>query len=191
MHLLLGELIKHFGIEPDITRTGNKLYEVLIKKKGGIYPYISFRDSFNWMMLKLEQLPKALGLDIDEGGKSFFPHGWNFNKNMNVKLGGLPDRKYYYPETMGKQRRKDFEEWYDMHKDEPFLLCEQIVEYCEQDVRILTHALVKLQKLFFELATEPTKRDDILVSSMTSLSYVLIVEYLSYSLFLLTTYIYQ
>jgi len=167
MHLLLGELIKHFGIEPDITRTGNKLYEVLIKKKDGIYPYISFRDSFNWMMLKLEQLPKALGLDIDEGGKSFFPHGWNFTKNMDVKLAGLPDKKCYYPETMGKQRRKDFEEWYDMHKDEPFLLCEQIVEYCEQDVRILTHALVKLQKLFFELATEPSKRDDILASSMT------------------------
>ena len=167
MHLLLGELINHFGIEPNITRTGNKLYEVLIKKKDGIYPHISFRDSFNWMMLKLDQLPKALGLDIDEGGKSFFPHGWNLNKNMDVLLKTLPAKKYYYPETMGKQRRKDFEEWYDMHKDSSFLLCEQIVEYCEQDVRILTHALVKLQKLFFELATEPSKRDDVLVSSMT------------------------
>nr|CAD2208735.1 unnamed protein product [Meloidogyne enterolobii] len=167
MHLLLGELIKHFGIEPNITRTGNKLYEVLIKKKKGIYPYISFRDSFNWMMLKLDQLPKALGLEIDEGGKSFFPHGWNFNKNMDVLLKGLPSKKYYYPDTMGKQRRKDFEEWYDLHKDQSFLLCEQIVEYCEQDVRILTHALVKLQRLFFELATEPSKRDDVLVSSMT------------------------
>nr|CAD2205483.1 unnamed protein product [Meloidogyne enterolobii] len=167
MHLLLGELIKHFGIEPNITRTGNKLYEVLIKKKNGIYPYISFRDSFNWMMLKLDQLPKALGLDIDEGGKSFFPHGWNLNKNMDILLKNLPAKKYYYPETMGKQRRKEFEEWYDMHKDGSFLLCEQIVEYCEQDVRILTHALVRLQKLFFELATESSKRDDVLVSSMT------------------------
>ena len=167
MHLLLGELIKHFGFEPSITRTGNKLYEVLLKKKRGMCPYISFRDSFNWMMLKLEQLPKALGLEIDEGGKSFFPHGWNFNKNMDVLLKGLPSKKYYYPDTMGKQRRKDFEEWYDLHKDQSFLLCEQIVEYCEQDVRILTHALVKLQRLFFELATEPSKRDDVLVSSMT------------------------
>jgi len=167
MHLLLGELIKHFGCEPNITRTGNKLYEVLLKKKKGICPYISFRDSFNWMMLKLDQLPKALGLEIDEGGKSFFPHGWNFNKNMHIQLDGLPDKEHYYPNSMGKQRRKDFEEWYLLNKNEPFCLSEKIVEYCEQDVRILAYALVKLQKLFFELAPEPSKQDDVLVSSMT------------------------
>nr|CAD2193113.1 unnamed protein product [Meloidogyne enterolobii] len=167
MHLLLGDLIKHFGIEPKITRTGNKLYEVLVKKQRGICPYISFRDSFNWTMLKLEQLPKALALDIDEGGKSFFPHGWNFNKNMNVRLNGLPDQQYYYPDSMGKERRIKFEEWYNNHKNEPFCLREQIVEYCEQDVRVLAHALVKLQRLFFELAREPSKRDDVLVNSMT------------------------
>uniref|UniRef100_A0A1I8B7B9 DNA-directed DNA polymerase n=1 Tax=Meloidogyne hapla TaxID=6305 RepID=A0A1I8B7B9_MELHA len=109
MHLLLGELIKHFGIEPNITRTGNKLYEVLVKKQRGICPYISFRDSFNWMMLKLEQLPKALGLEIDEGGKSFFPHGWNYTKNMKIRLKGLPDCQFYYPESMTKQRRKEFD----------------------------------------------------------------------------------
>jgi len=167
MHLLLGELIKHFGIEPKITRTGNKLYEVLIKKQRNRFPYISFRDSFNWTMLKLEQLPKALALEIDEGGKSFFPHGWNFNKNMNVRLDGLPDQQYYYPDSMGKERRKKFEEWYEKSKNDPFCLREQIVEYCQQDVRILAHALVKLQRLFFELATEPSKRDDVLVNSMT------------------------
>nr|CAD2205577.1 unnamed protein product [Meloidogyne enterolobii] len=38
MHLLLGELIRHFSIEPNITRTGNKLYEVLLKKKAGFCP---------------------------------------------------------------------------------------------------------------------------------------------------------
>nr|CAD2176394.1 unnamed protein product [Meloidogyne enterolobii] len=167
MHLLLGELIKHFGIEPKITRTGNKLYEVLIKKQRSRFPYISFRDSFNWTMLKLEQLPKALALEIDEGGKSFFPHGWNFNKNMDVRLKGLPDQQYYYPDSMGKERRKMFEEWYTANKNEPFCLREQIVEYCQQDVRILAHALVKLQRLFFALATEPAKRDDVLVNSMT------------------------
>nr|CAD2191442.1 unnamed protein product [Meloidogyne enterolobii] len=167
MHLLLGELIKHFGIEPKITRTGNKLYEVLIKRQRRRCPYISFRDSFNWMMLKLEQLPKALDLKIDEGGKSFFPHGWNFNKNMNVKLNGLPDKKYYYPDSMGKEKKQMFEDWYQKYKNEPFCLREKIIEYCEQDVRILAHGLVKLQKLFFELATDPSKRDDILVNSMT------------------------
>nr|CAD2177719.1 unnamed protein product [Meloidogyne enterolobii] len=126
MHLLLGELIKHFGIEPKITRTGNKLYEVLIKKQRNRFPYISFRDSFNWTMLKLEQLPKALALEIDEGGKSFFPHGWNFNKNMNVRLDGLPDQQYYYPDSMGKERRKKFEEWYEKIKMNHFVFVNKL-----------------------------------------------------------------
>ena len=167
MHLLLGELIKHFGIEPKITRTGNKLYEVLIRKQRMRFPHISFRDSYNWTMLKLEQLPKALALEIDEGGKSFFPHGWNFNKNMDVRLKGLPDKQYYYTNSMAKERRKMFEKWYEENKNETFCLREQIVDYCEQDVRILAHALVKLQRLFFALATKPAKRDDVLVNSMT------------------------
>uniref|UniRef100_A0A914P579 DNA-directed DNA polymerase n=1 Tax=Meloidogyne incognita TaxID=6306 RepID=A0A914P579_MELIC len=97
----------------------------------------------------------------------FFPHGWNYNINMDIRLRTLPEKKYYYPESMGKERRKEFENWYNLNKNEPFCLREQIEEYCEQDVRILAHALVKLQKLFFDLAPDPSKRDDIIVSSMT------------------------
>jgi len=119
------------------------------------------------MALKLEQLPKALGLEIDEGGKAFFPHGWNFNKNMNIKLSGLPERKYYYPESMGKERRKIFETWYKENINFPFCLAEQIGLYCEQDVRILANAVIKFQRLFFDLAPEPSKRDDVLSSSLT------------------------
>ncbi|KAF7627182.1 DNA_pol_B_2 domain-containing protein [Meloidogyne graminicola] len=100
------------------------------------------------MALKLEKLPKALGLEIDEGGKAFFPHGWNFNKNMNIRLHGLPDNKYYYPESMGKERRENFEMWYNENINVPFCLAEQIGIYCEQDVRILAHAVIKFQKYF-------------------------------------------
>jgi len=146
---------------------GNKLYEVLLKRKRGVCPKISFRDSFNWLTLKLEQLPKALGLEIDEGGKAFFPHGWNFNKNMNIHLQGLPDRQYYYPESMGKERRKQFDLWYNENKGVHFCLGEQIGIYCEQDVRILAHAVVKFQRLFFDLAIEGSKRDDVISSSLT------------------------
>nr|CAD2205759.1 unnamed protein product [Meloidogyne enterolobii] len=180
MHLLLGELMKITGIEPNITRSGdykfyknlidflgNKLYEVLLKRTRAVCPRISFRDSFNWMALKLEQLPKALGLEIDEGGKAFFPHGWNFNKNMNIKLPGLPEKEYYYPESMMKDRRKKFEVWYQENSHFPFCLAEQIGLYCEQDVRVLAHAVIKFQRLFFDIAPEPSKRDDVLSSSLT------------------------
>jgi hypothetical protein len=167
MHLLLGELIRGFRIEPKITRSGNKLYEVNVDRVHGTCPHLSFRDSFNWMSLRLEQLPKALGLEIDEGGKAFFPHGWNKNRNMHVQLPHLPERQHYYPESMSKERLERFNRWYEENRESPFCLGEQIGPYCEQDCRILAHAVVKFQHLFFELASEPDKRDDVFVNSLT------------------------
>jgi hypothetical protein len=119
------------------------------------------------MALKLEQLPKALGLDIDEGDKAFFPHGWNQNRNMEVVLEHLPDRHHYYPDSMGKKRLAKFNEWYETNYNTPFCLGEQLGPYCEQDSRLLAHSVVKFQQLFFELATKPERRDDVVVNSLT------------------------
>ena len=132
-------------------------------------------------MLKLEELPKALNLEIDEGGKAFFPHGWNMNRNMNIRLPHLPDRHFYYPESMRKKRLDAFNRWYAANKHTPFCLGEEIGPYCEQvsgegvkrsipscqDVRILAHAVVKFRKLFFDLASDPSKRDDCFTNSLT------------------------
>ena len=119
-------------MEPKITRSGNKLFEVLLKRKQGISPHISFRDSFNWMMMKLEKMPKALCLEIDEGGKAFFPHGYNLNRNMHIKLPHLPDRRFYYPESMQKERLEAFNQWYADNENTPFCLGDEIGTYCEQ-----------------------------------------------------------
>ena len=132
MHLIIGVLMKMGGMEPKIIRTGNKLYEVLLKRKRLIHPYISFRDTFNWMTLKLEELPKALALDIDAGTKDFFPHGWNQNRYMHVRLPHLPDRHFYYPESMTKQRLAKFNEFYAANRSKIFCLGEKIGPYCEQ-----------------------------------------------------------
>jgi hypothetical protein len=167
MHLMLGELIKSFKVEPKITRSGNKLYEVLVERIRGTCPHISFRDSYNWMSLPLEQLPKALGLEIDEGDKAFFPHGWNQNRNMDIVLDHLPERQHYYPDSMGKQRLAKFNQWYEATYNTRFCLGEQLGPYCEQDTRLLAHSVVKFQQLFYELATRPERRDDVLVNSLT------------------------
>jgi hypothetical protein len=59
MHLLAGELYRMGGLCPQISRTGNKLYELKLRKKRNVNPHISFRDTFNWMPLKLADLPKV------------------------------------------------------------------------------------------------------------------------------------
>lgn len=111
---------------------GNKLYQVSLKRKKGGWPHIAFRDSFNWLAMKLEQMPATLGLSIDEGGKAFFPHGWNRTRNMFVRLPTLPAKHYYYPESMSKERLAAFNVWYEQNKNTPFCLADEIGCYCEQ-----------------------------------------------------------
>jgi hypothetical protein len=139
---------------------------VLLKRRPGIWPHISFRDSFNWMSLKLEELPRTLGLQVHD--KGFFPFGYNYNRNMHKRLEGLPPRELYYPDSMQPKRREEFMRWYAENEHTTrFLLSEQIRIYCEQDVRVLAHAVLKFRQLFFELAPDPEKRDDVIASSLT------------------------
>jgi hypothetical protein len=111
-------------------------------------------------------LPKALALDV-ESSKGFFPYAYNYNANMNVILPGLPAAELYFPNSMTATRREQFHQWYEQNKHMPFCLRDQIKIYCELDVWLLAHAVVKFQELFFKLATTPEKRDDVLVSSLT------------------------
>lgn len=181
MHILMGEMRRAGIFQPNITRTGlcaeklgvivlnilgNKLFEVLLKRRPGLTPHISFRDSFNWMSLKLEELPKTLGLSVED--KGFFCHGWNYNRNMNLQLDGLPPRELYYPESMQPKRREEFNRWYyENEHSTRFLLREQIRLYCEQDVRVLAHAVLKFRQLFFALATDALLKDDVIATSLT------------------------
>ena len=88
--------------------------------------------------MKLENLPSAFELEIC--GKKFFPHGiyfivdknffiklgWNYNKNLDIKLANLPEKKYYYPESMDQKRREEFEIWWNANRHQPFCLKEQV-----------------------------------------------------------------
>jgi hypothetical protein len=118
------------------------------------------------MSLKLEELPKTLGLSVED--KGFFPHGFNYNNNMHIQLESLPPQELYYPDSMQPKRREEFNRWYAENEHTTrFLLSDQIQQYCEQDVRVLAHAVLKFRQLFFELAPNPLKKDDVIASSLT------------------------
>ena len=117
------------GLAPEILRNGNKIFQLKLKRKKNICPEILFKDSFNFLMQRLEMLPKTMELTVQP--KLFFCHGWNRAENMDIILDGLPDRKYYYPDTFETQKKKEqFEKFYSENKNQPFVLSIALKEYC-------------------------------------------------------------
>lgn len=159
MQLVVNELLRMGGLEPEVVRTGHKLYEVKVERKGVIVPTI-LRDSYCLMSQPLGDLVDAYKLDIEE--KQFFPHLFNKPANYKRRLRHLPKRKYYAPESMKPERRSQFKEWYRKHKDTSFYLPDKLREYCCNDVQILMHALVAFRREWMEVC-----QDDVLRNSMT------------------------
>ncbi|KAG5864856.1 hypothetical protein JTB14_001975 [Gonioctena quinquepunctata] len=93
--------------------------------------------------MALSKLPKALGLG-KELKKGYFPHLFN-TKNYENYVGSLLRVEYYSPDTMKKDERKTFLEWYEKHKNEEFVMQRDLVEYCIADVDILTRACLKFR----------------------------------------------
>lgn len=162
------------GLTPEEIRSGNKLYEVRIQKPGVVVPTI-FRDSYCLMSQPLSALVDAYKLDIEE--KQFFPHLFNKPTNYGRHLSHLPNRKYYSPDTMKPEKRKEFKHWYrqnryfhvhaarghrKMLRKTPFFLPDKLREYCRNDVQILLHALVAFRAEWIEVC-----KSDVLRHSMT------------------------
>ena len=151
--LLFGEFVRH-GIEPELIRQGNKLYEMTIPKDENS-PELIFRDSFNYVSQKLDSLVKAFNLPVEP--IMYFPHMYNLEKNYNTILPHLPPKDDYLYRSKKPNEKKAFEKWYEQHYNDEYNFNEVIAEYCVNDVEILTHALVALRKTLLEI----TRRNDL------------------------------
>lgn len=109
---------------------------------------IRLLDSLNFLPMPLAKLPKSFGLE--EKKKGFFPHFFNTPEHENKIFTSLPDKKYYDPDTMSPERRAEFLEWYELHKNYPFDFQKEMKEYCESDVNILLNACCKFKQLLRE-----------------------------------------
>ena len=102
-------------------------------------------DSLNFLPMPLANLPKSFGLK--EKKKGFFPHFFNTKENQYKVLPCLPDMEYYDPDSMSKERRTEFLEWYEANRNEPFDFQKEMKEYCISDVDILLNACCKFREL--------------------------------------------
>ena len=120
---------------------------------------IRLLDSLNFLPMPLAQLPKSFGLE--ELKKGFFPHFFNTPDNQEDILLNLPDMKYYDPDSMSKERRKEFMEWYEIHKHDTFYFQKEMQEYCISDVDILLQACWKFRQLLKDQTGKKKEIQDI------------------------------
>ena len=123
-------------------RNGGKLMQVT-------HDRIRFIDSLSFFQMPLSAFPKTFG--ITELKKGYFPHLFNPPENQEY-VGLIPDMKYYMPETMSVSGRKAFETWHaeQVSKQVEFDFDEELVAYCESDVKLLKAGCLKFKQLFEE-----------------------------------------
>ena len=114
--------------------------------------HMRFLDSVNFLPMPLSEIPKSFGLT--ELHKGYFPHFFNTVENEHVSLPGLPEVKYYSPDTMSSQRRKEFFIWYEQNRNHPFHLKKEMVKYCISDVDILRRGCLEFRKLVKEATNQ-------------------------------------
>ena len=108
--------------------TGNKIYEICIKP----FPKsskLTFRDSWMILLSPLDDLNKTFGLAAQP--KGHFPHFYNKNVNLELRLNNLPPIDDYNSGAMKPEKRAAFLHWYEQNKHSEFVLHKELRAYCE------------------------------------------------------------
>ena len=108
---------------------------------------IRFIDSLSFFQMPLSAFPKTFGLT--ELKKGYFLHLFNIPENQEY-VGSIPEKHYYMPESMSVSGRKNFEKWYDeqVAKNVEFDFQNELVEYCESDVKLLKQGCLTFKRVF-------------------------------------------
>lgn len=110
-----------------------------------------FKNSINFFAMPLEQFPATFNLI--ELHKGFFPDAFNRKENFDYS-GEYPPKEDYDPDSMNSKKRDQFLTWYDQKlADNPILnFQEELLKYCESDVKLLKEGCLKFVPEFQEIA---------------------------------------
>ncbi|PIC12200.1 hypothetical protein B9Z55_028556 [Caenorhabditis nigoni] len=138
--LMLAELDRQAGMhatEPKVILNGMTIITGEFKYKK---QKLHFRDSMQFLAMGLAKMPEAFELTGEV--KGFFPHLYNHPDNYGRVLDTLPDKEYYGPEFMRPEVREKFDEWHAECYRDGFNLHEELLKYCQSDVRILALTMI-------------------------------------------------
>ena len=136
--LLILEYVHENGIKPEIIPNGQKILSMQVMG-------MQFTDSLNYFNTALSKLPAVFG--INELHKGFFPHLFSTPENQQY-VGPIPDAKFYDPEGMQPDKRREFLEWYEQQTHLDYQA--DLLKYCVSDVDILRRCCGRFRSLFME-----------------------------------------
>ena len=136
-HLLL-QYVHENGFKPEVIQNGKKIMSMDVLG-------LRFIDSLNYFNTALANLPKTFGLE--ELHKGFFPHLFSTPANQQYR-GVMPDVKFYDPDGMKEDKRREFLAWYSRQTEFDFQT--DLTMYCISDVDILRRCCGKFRELFLD-----------------------------------------
>ena len=119
-------------------RNGCKLLQVQ-------HDRIRFIDSLSFFQMPLSAFPKTFGLL--ELKKGYFPHKFNHPDHQKY-VGPVPALDYYMPETMSPEGKQALETWHQEQRDKVFDFQQELLAYCQSDVRLLKEGCLTFKRLF-------------------------------------------
>jgi len=130
--------------KPEIIQAGQKIVYL-------VQDNVRFVDSINFFGKALRTLPKTFSLP-ENVHKGWFPHIFSSKDKLNY-VGPMPDVEYYGAGHMKRDELKAFEKWYSAEKAKHtvFNFRDELIKYCEQDVKVLMLSVIKFENLFEEL----------------------------------------
>ena len=135
------------AILPELILNGTKLMSIYVATLD-----IKFIDSLNFIPMALARFPKTFGLT--ELKKGWFPHYFNIEANQ-AYVGKIPDKKFYDPDGMHENSRKEFLKWHSEMEESDFVFDfqKEIITYCRSDVDILRRCCLQFSEMFKEVTT--------------------------------------
>lgn len=138
-HFILKDLFSRDYGDTELIMAGLKLLKIDIAN-------VRFLDSLSLFQQRLSALPKSFGFE-SHVRKGFFPH--LFNKEENFEYNDiLPSLDYFGIKYMKPEVAKSLREWHTERSLEKFNFKYELMEYCANDVKILTMSIMTFRNLF-------------------------------------------
>ena len=110
---------------------------------------VYFKDSYKFINLPLQLLPKSFGFQ-NELQKGFFLHHLNTQANMNYRSDNLPEVDYFGVKEMSEDERSRFNSLYGTESErlrneiKQYDLREEMIKYCYDDCGVLASAFASI-----------------------------------------------
>ena len=108
---------------------------------------LKFIDSLSFLPMPLSSF--ASTFNLSQLKKGFFPHLFNTPENQQY-VGRIPDLQFYDPDGMMQNRKNELLQWHaeQVGRNVQFNFKEELISYCQSDVRLLKQGCEAFQNEF-------------------------------------------